>query len=1274
VVSRRVLAYISCFSMVVQPVLAQNAAQPPKEASKGTPNISFAASEKENYARILLKWAKNMPSPSRATLNGSLLTISLPIEVNGDIGALKASAPNYIIAAAIGSDKKTIRIALSQTVKIARSKDGEIEAIDLINPMVSPPPPFNKANADDETAHEPKAEVENHEPTGNLKLKNWPAPPNTKIFKVESANSGLFTRVSIIGKNIGPAQIGRIGDRMALTIPGIHTLDIASMRAHLPKLVKDAVRYNDKTHTSVVMDIEAGAQLRQGADADRVYVDIFPAGAKIEQAPPEAAHNTPENKEAQSHGEKVETPSQEHNEAAKNGALLPTTSDLKSPINSQEKKFEEPAPSGNVNVNTRESGGNYIVDFNFEKMAPSAVFRRGGNIFVLFATSANFKINGFKANGLANSITPVSGEGVKGVKISAPDGVFANPAAIGAKWQITLSKTAPNVARPIEVKAETAPDNNSRLKALVADAITTGNIMDDDVGDKLLVGLSLGPPSALSKSRTFLEAYLPETQQGLVAIPRADDLEIRPDIDGFVLARPNGLALSASGGAISPAGFNITSPSFVDFINWRLGPQNDYMKNLNALKLAAAKEMGEAAGGIKAQLDLARFYMAWDFAPEALGVIKSIKAANPDYLHSPDVIGLNGAALALLGRGREAIEILASPEVASDAAAHLWSALAANASGDAVEARRQFQMGQAALAAFSPDMQAKFKLAESEAAYNTQDFQGSAFFAQSAFDSATDAFTKEKAKLQKANADAKLGEIEKAKNSYTELENSTYREIAARAKFGKAMMIADDANGNIEEAIRMLDGLRYAWRGDDLEIEVLRNLGELYIKAGDIRSGLGTLADASTLRPELPAARALRDTLAREFKHLFLEGGADGMDSFQALALFYDFQKLTPMGPEGDQMARGLADRLVKLDLLPQAEEILQHQVDNRLQGFTRAQAASDLAAIYLLDKKPEKALEAIWNSRDTQLSNELNEYRQLIEAVAMADLKRNDHALELIEFAKGKDADKIRAEVYWRKGEFQSAANYAWSSLPPVAATLLPEQAGEVLRAAIAKALSGDKAAVNKLAASYGPAMGKTGFAEAFKVVTSNDVPNPAQLKSAIDSVQGSSPFGSLLKGLRSKVFAMTAPTVAETLQAVHGPTDANPGGKIVTNFDERLDELNQQIAKNLNQKEGQTNDAVAHNAPSPNEISHNAPTQKAPSHSEPSHAVNAVPKTSQKLASHNAENHAAPKPVIAKMSAKPQVAKPQAQRAIAAKPAAQSTPKASPKNNFQAPKDPPN
>ena len=73
------------------------------------------------------------------------------------------------------------------------------------------------------------------------------------------------------------------------------------------------------------------------------------------------------------------------------------------------------------------------------------------------------------------------------------------------------------------------------------------------------------------------------------------------------------------------------------------------------------------------------------------------------------------------------------------------------------------------------------------------------------------------------------------------------------------------------------------------------------------------------------------------------------MPPIDALSLFYDFRELTPVGRRGDEMIRKLADRLVSVDLLDQAAELLQHQVDNRLQGAARAQVAVRLAVIYLM-------------------------------------------------------------------------------------------------------------------------------------------------------------------------------------------------------------------------------------------------------------------------------------------------------------------------------------
>ena len=83
----------------------------------------------------------------------------------------------------------------------------------------------------------------------------------------------------------------------------------------------------------------------------------------------------------------------------------------------------------------------------------------------------------------------------------------------------------------------------------------------------------------------------------------------------------------------------------------------------------------------------------------------------------------------------------------------------------------------------------------------------------------------------------------------------------------------------------------------------------------------------------------------------------DDMQPVDALGMFYEFRELTPIGRRGDEMIRRLADRLVAVDLLDQAAELLQYQVDKRLEGAARAQVAARLAMVYLTNRKPDRAI-----------------------------------------------------------------------------------------------------------------------------------------------------------------------------------------------------------------------------------------------------------------------------------------------------------------------------
>src|SRR3989442_10809602 len=150
------------------------------------------------------------------------------------------------------------------------------------------------------------------------------------------------------------------------------------------------------------------------------------------------------------------------------------------------------------------------------------------------------------------------------------------------------------------------------------------------------------------------------------------------------------------------------------------------------------------------------------------------------------------------------------------------------------------------------------------------------------------------------------------------------------------------------------------------------------------------------------------------------------MKPVDALAMFYEFRELTPIGRRGDEMIRRLADRLAAVDLLDQAAELLQYQVDKRLEGAARAQVAARLAMVYLTNRKPERAIAALRLTRIADLSGELRQQRLLLESRAQSDIGRHDLALDIISNITGREAIRLRSDIYWasRQGRGGSQQN----------------------------------------------------------------------------------------------------------------------------------------------------------------------------------------------------------------------------------------------------------
>ena len=162
------------------------------------------------------------------------------------------------------------------------------------------------------------------------------------------------------------------------------------------------------------------------------------------------------------------------------------------------------------------------------------------------------------------------------------------------------------------------------------------------------------------------------------------------------------------------------------------------------------------------------------------------------------------------------------------------------------------------------------------------------------------------------------GDLEGALASFDQAAAIDPRRGRARAELARTLLLRREERISVDQAIAALDALRFAWRGDEIELRLLQKLGRLSLQAGDYPAPLRTLKLASGL-PGLPGSDETTKQMTQAFEQLYLKGGADRLPPVKALALYEEFKELTPAGDKGTEMVGKLADRLVQVDLLDRA-------------------------------------------------------------------------------------------------------------------------------------------------------------------------------------------------------------------------------------------------------------------------------------------------------------------------------------------------------------------
>ncbi|MGC1464136.1 MAG: tetratricopeptide repeat protein [Pseudolabrys sp.] len=777
-------------------------------------------------------------------------------------------------------------------------------------------------------------------------------------------------------------------------------------------------------------------------------------------------------------------------------------------------------PNAPVIADVRRSGDNLYIDFPFTTLTPAAVFRRADMVWLVFDNAAKLDLSALRTD-TARVIRSVSvdrgkdNETIVRIKLARP--LLAGLAADGPGWNLTLGDAVMEQTHPLGIARNIVGRNRASITIPFDQPSKVHRIIDPDLGDTLLVVTALGPARGFLKPQDFVELHALASTHGVVIQPIADDVTAELAIDKIVVSRPGGLTISAAelNGRVSDVYHTLTFDNQV----WEFNRQAKFgARQSELIGLAASAPRSRRN---PARYNLARFYLARDMAAEA-GAVATV--ALSDHKAGGDEVSgsvLKAVSHLLMHRPEAALKALANPKVGDQHDAPIWRAIAYSEQGKWDDARDGFKNVEGSMAALPIELQRLALTSAAHAAIEVHDFGGAAKLMDEIATIGVPPEMGPSISVLTGRLDQGLGRNEEALAAYHAAASSQDRSAAAEGQLREIELRMSSGDLSHVDAIRALETLTTVWRGDNTEIEGLKILAHLYTEEARYRDAFHVMRTAMMSHPNSDLTRKIQDEAAATFDSLFLDGKGDSMPPIEALGLFYDYRELTPIGRRGDEMIRKLADRLVSVDLLDQAAELLQHQVDHRLQGAARAQVATRLAVIYLMNRKADRALKTLQSTRSAELSNELRDQRLLLEARALSEIGRHTLALEVIADLKGRQAIRLRSDILWQARRWREAAEQLellygdrWKQFTP----LTEAERKDILRAAIGYALGDEPMGLQSFREKYAPKMADGADRRAFDVVTAPIGTSGAEFREVARKVASLDTLDAFLNDMRKR------------------------------------------------------------------------------------------------------------------------------------------------------------
>ncbi len=764
------------------------------------------------------------------------------------------------------------------------------------------------------------------------------------------------------------------------------------------------------------------------------------------------------------------------------------------------------------------TGSSVTLSFPWNNQVSSAVFFREGYLWIVFDRKHEFDLQELARTSkeYIKEIVSLPHPKATILRLLPTDKIFVAVRKEGLLWIVDIFDKEREPLRSA-TKILTEFDGLQHSYLFIPSA-TSGNaisIIDPLVGDTLLIIPSADYSLNLPTNYSYPDLEFLQSVQGIAIVPNTDDLYLNKTTEGIsIKAQKRSLHISNNLEYLKKEQlFSTAATEDKDL----LLPHVDMNKHnfiASEHKLITDLSLASANNKQSARTELAKFYIGHGLGTNALGLLAQNYKANPN--QNKQFYFLRGLANFLTKRYQEASADFSNKLLEGDENAIFWQTITQSQTQIKPQDNAITSAYIYLLSNYPEDLKERASLAGAHIAISAEDDVTAHKFLDILKNANVNRLRKAHIKYITGKIFLLQGYPQNALREFTDIARSDSQKWASFSRKEIANLAHAFNFISISDATQELEKIYFAWHTQSFREQVLHDLIYLYSENQDYHRAIEREYELYKMQTDEVKKAQTKQQMITTIENLFLEDVNIKISAFKILALYDSFNWIAVQSPKYNSIVRKLVDRLVAVDLLERAKELIKTQLaDKKTPNTEKQKLIARLALIYLFENAPTQALKVIQDNKHLNADKQMTEQIQVIKARAYIDINRPDLALKTLEKENTKNAILLKTDLYMKAQKWEQAADSIKQLIEPAVAgkPLSDEQAEYILDWALALKKAGKETVLVRLRNSFLPQFEKTKYYSPFSLLTSHLDSNKIDLNKIEKTIDDTKLFSNFVK-----------------------------------------------------------------------------------------------------------------------------------------------------------------